>query len=122
MMINEGATKVLIVTDSVLNQLGIPDKITDYLQQKGIGFHLYDGITPDPTFSVVEAGIKHSVDNNCDVILALGGGSVIDAAKVIAMSQASKRKPQKLMGLLKAGKMMPLTASQPQQVLALKPR
>ncbi|EEK10895.1 hypothetical protein STRSA0001_0994, partial [Streptococcus salivarius SK126] len=34
MMINEGATKVLIVTDSVLNQLGIPDKITDYLQQK----------------------------------------------------------------------------------------
>ena len=108
MMINEGATKVLIVTDSVLNQLGIPDKITDYLQQKGIGFHLYDGITPDPTFSVVEAGIKHSVDNNCDAILALGGGSVIDAAKVIAMSQASKRKPQKLMGLLKAGKIMPL--------------
>lgn len=108
LMINEGTTKVLIVTDSVLNQLGIPDKITDYLQEKGIGYHLYDGITPDPTFSVVEEGIKHSVDNNCDAILALGGGSVIDAAKIIAISQATKRRPQKLMGLLKASKIMPL--------------
>ena len=108
MMINEGATKILIVTDSVLNKLGIPDKVTDYLQQKDIGYHVYEGITPDPTFSVVEEGLKHSVDNNCDAILAIGGGSVIDASKIIAISQATKRKPQKCMGLLKAGKIVPL--------------
>lgn len=108
MMINEGATNVLIVTDSVLNNLGIPEKVTQYFDQKGIRYHLFDGITPDPTFSVVEDGLKHSVNNNCNAILAMGGGSVIDAAKIIAMSQATKRKPQKLMGLLKASKCMPL--------------
>ncbi|WP_019673797.1 iron-containing alcohol dehydrogenase [Psychrobacter lutiphocae] len=108
MMIHEGATKVLIVTDTVLNQLGIPDKITRYLEQNNIAYHLFDGITPDPTFSVVEAGLKHSVDNHCDAILALGGGSVIDASKIIAISQATGRKPKKLMGVLKASKCMPL--------------
>ena len=108
MMINEGATNILIVTDAVLNQLGIPEKVTAYLEEKNIRYHLFDGITPDPTFSVVEEGLRHSVDNNCDAILALGGGSVIDASKIIAISQATKRKPQKLMGLLKASKCMPL--------------
>lgn len=108
MMINEGATNILIVTDSVLNNLGIPDKITQYLKEHNVDYHLYDGITPDPTFSVVEEGLNHSVNHNCDAILALGGGSVIDAAKILAISQATKRKPQKLMGLLKASKCMPL--------------
>ena len=73
MMINEGATNILIVTDAVLNQLGIPEKVTAYLEEKNIRYHLFDGITPDPTFSVVEDGLRHSVDNNCDAIRALGG-------------------------------------------------
>lgn len=108
LMINEGATNVLIVTDAVLNQLGVPEKVTTYLEDKRVSYHLFDGITPDPTFSVVEEGLRHSVDNHCDAILAIGGGSVIDASKIIAMSQATKRKPQQLMGLLKASKCMPL--------------
>lgn len=108
LMINEGATNILIVTDAVLNKLGVPEKVTTYLESKNISYHLFDGITPDPTFSVVEAGLKASVDNNCDAILAVGGGSVIDASKIIAIAQATKRKPQKLMGILKASKCMPL--------------
>lgn len=109
MIINEGATNVFIVTDAVLNKLGVPSKVTDYLDDKNISYHIYDGITPDPTFTVVEEGLSESKAANCDAVLAIGGGSVIDAAKMIAMSQGNNCKPQKLIGILKARKAcMPL--------------
>ncbi|HBL95581.1 MAG TPA: alcohol dehydrogenase, partial [Psychrobacter sp.] len=60
MLINEGNTNVFIVTDAVLNKLGIPAKVTDYLDAKNISYHVYDGITPDPTFNVVEEGLRQS--------------------------------------------------------------
>ncbi len=104
MLINEGNTNVFIVTDAVLNKLGIPAKVTDYLDAKNISYHVYDGITPDPTFNVVEEGLRQSIAANCDAIIAIGGGSVIDAAKMIAMSQGNKCKPQQLIGILKARK------------------
>lgn len=108
MVINEGGQKVLIVTDSVLNKLGVPDKVTAYLDEKNVSYHVFDGITPDPTYSVVEEGLKHSINAKCDSVIAIGGGSVIDAAKIIAAAHATKRKPQKLMGLLKISKILPL--------------
>lgn len=104
MLINEGNTNVFIVTDKVLNKLDIPAKVTDYLDAKNISYHVYDGITPDPTFKVVEEGLRQSVKANCDSIVAIGGGSVIDAAKMIAMSQGNKCKPKQLIGILKARK------------------
>jgi len=104
MLINEGNTNVFIVTDTVLNKLGIPAKVTDYLEAKNINYHIYDGITPDPTFKVVEEGLRQSIEANCDSIVAIGGGSVIDAAKMIAMSQGNKCKPKQLIGILKARK------------------
>lgn len=104
MLINEGSTNVFIVTDAVLNKLGIPAKVTDYLDSKNISYKVYDGITPDPTFKVVEEGLRISVDAKCDSIIAIGGGSVIDAAKMIAMSQGNHCKPQQLIGILKARK------------------
>ena len=104
MVINEGGTNVFIVTDAVLNKLGIPAKVTDYLDQHNIRYQVYDGITPDPTFAVVEEGLSQTVNAKCDAIIAIGGGSVIDAAKMIAMSQGNNCKPQKLIGILKARK------------------
>ena len=104
MAINEGSTNVFIVTDAVLNKLGIPAKVTDYLDSKNISYTVYDGITPDPTFNVVEEGLRKSIDAKCDSIIAIGGGSVIDAAKMIAMSQGNSCKPQQLIGILKARK------------------
>lgn len=104
MLINEGSTNVFIVTDAVLNKLGIPAKITDYLDKKNIQYKVYDGVTPDPTFKVVEEGLRQSLAAKCDSIVAIGGGSVIDAAKMIAMSQGNNCKPQQLIGILKARK------------------
>ena len=104
MAINESSTNIFIVTDTVLNKLGIPAKVTDYLDKKNISYTIYDGITPDPTFKVVEEGLRKSVDAKCDSIIAIGGGSVIDAAKMIAMSQGNNCKPKQLIGILKARK------------------
>lgn len=104
MIINEGATNVFIVTDAVLNKIGVPAKVTDYLDKNNVSYHVYDGITPDPTFAVVEDGLEQSINAKCDAVLAVGGGSVIDAAKMIAMAQGNNCKPQKLVGILKARK------------------
>lgn len=104
MLISEGNTHVFIVTDSVLNKLGIPAKVTDYLDTKNIRYKLYDGVTPDPTFKVIEEGLRQSLEAECDSIIAIGGGSVIDAAKMIAMSQGNNCQPQQLIGILKARK------------------
>lgn len=104
MLINEGNTNVFIVTDAVLNKLGIPAKVTDYLDKNNISYKVYDGVTPDPTFKVVEEGLRQSLEAKCDSIVAIGGGSVIDAAKMIAMSQGNNCKPQQLIGILKARK------------------
>ena len=104
MLISEGNTNVFIVTDSVLNKLGIPAKVTDYLDTKNIRYKLYDGVTPDPTFKVIEEGLRQSLEAECDSIIAIGGGSVIDAAKMIAMSQGNNCQPQQLIGILKARK------------------
>lgn len=104
MLISEGNTNVFIVTDALLNKLGIPAKVTDYLDTKNIGYKLYDGVTPDPTFKVIEEGLRQSLEAKCDSIIAIGGGSVIDAAKMIAMSQGNNCQPQQLIGILKARK------------------
>ncbi len=104
MLINEGSTHVFIVTDAVLNKLGVPSKVTDYLDQKNIRYQVYDGITPDPTSKVIEEGLAHSVEAKCDAVIGIGGGSVIDAAKMIAMCQGNDCKPKQLIGLFKAKK------------------
>lgn len=104
MIINEGATKVFIVTDAVLNKLGVPTKVTDYLETNNIDYHIYDGISPDPTFTVVKEGLRQSKKAKCNAVLAIGGGSVIDAAKMIAMCQGNNCEPEALIGLFKARK------------------
>lgn len=104
MLISEGNTNVFVVTDSVLNKLGIPAKVTDYLDAKNISYKVYDGVTPDPTFTVIEEGLRQSLEAECDSIIAIGGGSVIDAAKMIAMSQGNNCQPKQLIGILKARK------------------
>ena len=103
-MLFVGETSCEDLCDAVLNKLGIPAKVTDYLDSKNISYKIYDGITPDPTFKVVEEGLRKSVDAKCDSIIAIGGGSVIDAAKMIAMSQGNNCKPKQLIGILKARK------------------
>lgn len=103
-MVKAGYQKVLIVTDAVLAKLGVIDNAKTYLSDHGIECIIYDGVTPDPTFSVINQGLIQSKQSGCQAVLAIGGGSVIDAAKMIATAQGNDCNPKKLVGLFKARK------------------
>ena len=84
LMIANGQMRPLIVTDGFLLKNGMLDKLLSYLEAQGAKATIFDGIVPNPTFAVVEAGLKVSLDNKCDSVFVVGGGSAIDSAKVIA--------------------------------------
>jgi alcohol dehydrogenase class IV len=72
---------------------------------------IHDAITPDPTFPVLEAGHAAVRAHGSDALLAVGGGSVIDAAKVIGAMAVTGKSPRNLIGMLKVTKpMLPLFA------------
>ncbi|WP_100638499.1 iron-containing alcohol dehydrogenase [Marinobacter salexigens] len=96
--------RVLLVTDDVLFQLGITDPIEEHLNKLGTKTVVYSGVTPDPGFLVVEKGLEILHQNGCDAVLAIGGGSSIDAAKVIALAASNSKTPEELVGILKARK------------------
>ena len=106
-----GATRVMIVTDAVLVKLGLVEPIRRKLADAGLDVAVHDGITPDPTYPVLTAGHEAVRAHRSDAILAIGGGSVIDAAKVIDAMAVSGKTPERLVGVMKVGKpMLPLFA------------
>ena len=101
LMICGGQTRPLLVTDSFLLKNGMLDDLIAFLESEGCTVTVFDGIIPNPTFAVVEAGLKASRANDCDAVFAVGGGSAIDAAKVIAAASTSKKSLARLKGILK---------------------
>lgn len=99
-----GYTKPLIVTEKHLVQLGLIDDTIAQFRKGGHDPVIYDGIEPNPTFAVVEAGIKTCKENQCDSIFVIGGGSAIDAAKVIAACVSNQKSVEQVVGLLKIKK------------------
>jgi len=78
-----GMSKVLIVTDSILAKLGVINSTLESLKSHGLEYVVYDGVLPDPTTEQVLAGAKIYKESGCDGIIAVGGGSSMDCAKVI---------------------------------------
>ena len=101
-MIGEfGFRRVLIVTDAVLVKLGLVGPLRDELTARGIDVAVFDGILPDPTYPVVRQGHAAAVAHGSEAVLAVGGGSSIDAAKVIAAMVTSRKAPEKLLGFFR---------------------
>lgn len=80
-----GGRRVLIVTDPGVVALGYVDEITSSLNAAGIDSFVFSNVQPDPTKQNVLDGYEVLKENDCDLIVALGGGSPIDTAKVIAI-------------------------------------
>ena len=74
---------VLLVTDSILMNLKIPQIVTKLLQKNNMNVIVYDEVNSEPTISMAEKGAKVASENGIDWIVAVGGGSVIDCAKSI---------------------------------------
>jgi alcohol dehydrogenase len=92
------------VTDKALYQMGLLEPVLIQLQAAGMPYSLFTDILPDPTFDMVEQGLQQYRAQNCDGVLAIGGGSSIDAAKVIALAASNNVAPQQLIGILKGRK------------------
>ncbi|MHB2150709.1 iron-containing alcohol dehydrogenase [Calditrichota bacterium LG25] len=80
-----GGSKALIVTDKPLIGAGIVEKVTKYLDDSGVKYVIFDGVQPNPTVGNVDEGVALYKKENCDIIIAVGGGSPIDCAKGIGL-------------------------------------
>ncbi|MBK7728256.1 MAG: iron-containing alcohol dehydrogenase [Gammaproteobacteria bacterium] len=97
-MADLGARKVLIVTDAVLVKLGLIGPLREALEAHGVACTVYDGVEPDPTHRQIEAGVALARRDGCDAVLAVGGGSPMDAAKIIAACVANTAAVSDLVG------------------------
>jgi alcohol dehydrogenase class IV len=93
-----GFTRVLVVTDKPLRELGIVDKAIVGLRDAGVDVAFYDGVLPDPTFEQVAEGAAIMREHRSEAVLAIGGGSSMDAAKVIAACANSTESPTEWVG------------------------
>lgn len=75
--------RVFIVTDSFLYQSGVTKKITSILDEMNIQHTTFFNVTPDPTLACAKEGLKQMNDFKPDCIIAVGGGSPMDAAKIM---------------------------------------
>ena len=90
--------KVLIFTGKgSVKKLGYFDQLVSLLNETGIKFVEYSGIKPNPIIEDVEKAVELAKKEKVDAIIALGGGSVIDTAKVVSIAAASNMSPWKLM-------------------------
>jgi len=79
------ASKALVVTDKVLVDLGMVEKMEKPLLEAGIGIKVFDGGKEDPPIRVAEECVAFAKGGNFDLIIGLGGGSNIDLAKAAAV-------------------------------------
>lgn len=86
---NLGARKVLVVTDPGVQAAGWVSEVTAALQVVGCSYVVFDGVTPNPKDHEVMAGAEVYRQEQCDLIVAVGGGSPIDAAKGIGIVVAN---------------------------------
>lgn len=86
-----GGTKALLVTDSGLAAIGLADKVAGHLRASGVEAEVFAKVKPNPTMTEVTEGLARIRTEGHDFIVALGGGSSIDAAKVMSMQLLSGR-------------------------------
>ncbi len=104
----KGVKKVLIVTDKGLTSLGLPNGLMEELDKAGIGYVVYDGVQPNPSVDNIEEARRMYVDNMCEGIIAFGGGSPMDCAKLAGARVVKPNQPVlKMRGVMKILKKLP---------------
>ena len=78
-----GKKKAFIVTDKVLFEMGYTNKVTEVLEANGIQYKIFSDVEPDPTLRCARAGAAEMTSFQPDVVISLGGGSAMDAAKIM---------------------------------------
>lgn len=106
--------KVLIVTDAGLVERGLLDEMFKSLNADGMEYVLYDGTIPNPTTGNIEDAYEMYVENNCEAIIAFGGGSPMDCAKGVGARVANPNKSiTQMKGVLRVRNKLPLLIAIP---------
>lgn len=98
----------LIVTDSGITRNSLTKPLEDILKKYGIAYIIYDKTQPNPTVHNVEETLKIYLQNNCDSLISIGGGSSMDCAKALgARLVYPKRSLGQLKGILRVMRTLP---------------
>jgi len=87
--INYNARKILLVTDPGVKRAGLTGTVEQSLKKAGIPYVVFDCVTPNPKDYEVMEGVQVYRQEQCDVIVAVGGGSPMDCAKGIGISSTN---------------------------------
>lgn len=97
-IIEKYGNKAFIVTGKHVAKSPMMDQLKKMLHDKGIAYCVYDGITGEPTNLMIEEGKKAYLDNSCEFLIAIGGGSPLDSMKAIAAMIVNPGKIEDYMG------------------------
>lgn len=99
-----GTKKALIVTDSVIPGIGLVDKIKASLEGEGIPYGIFDRCQPDAPTKVVEECSQVAKEGGYDLLIGVGGGSMMDTTKVASVLAVTGERTQDILGMDKVKK------------------
>lgn len=106
-------TSVMLVTDKGIRGLGLTKPLEELLN-KNLNLCVYDETVPNPTTQNVYDAVKQYKEHNCGALIAFGGGSAMDCAKGVGAQIANPKKSlNKMAGVLKVRKKLPLLIAIP---------
>ena len=109
LILDNNINNVLIITDKGITSLGLMDILLEGLKMKEIKFIVYDKTVPNPTIDNIEEALLLYKENNCNGLIAFGGGSPMDCAKGVGARVARPKKSiSSMKGVLKVRKRIPL--------------
>ena len=105
---------VMLLTCKTIRGLGLTKELEDLLLNNGISYTVFDDTQVNPTTESIESAVRLYSENECQCVIAVGGGSVLDSAKGVGARIACPNKTLKDMkGLLKVNKALPLLVAIP---------
>lgn len=111
---NQGKKSVMLVTDKGVRGLGLTQNLENDLTEAGFQLTVFDGTVANPTSENVENAFEQFKQNECDTLVAFGGGSVMDCAKAVGARVARPKKSlAKMKGVLKVRRKIPLLIAIP---------
>ena len=109
-LLKKMGNKAFIVTGRHVAVSDMMKQLTALLDENGIGYVIFDGITGEPTDTMIENGVEMLKSSGCDFIIGIGGGSPLDSAKAIAAMAVNEGSIADYNGKEITGEILPLAA------------
>lgn len=109
-LLKKMGNKAFIVTGRHVAVADMMKQLTALLDENGIGYVIFDGITGEPTDTMIENGVEMLKSSGCDFIIGIGGGSPLDSAKAIAAMVVNEGSIADYNGKEITGEILPLAA------------